>query len=189
MPACGSPMVHRSPWRRIRRCARPITGRGARSTVLAVTALTAGYGAVGVLCNVDLTVAEGELVVVLGANGAGKSTLMRALSGLLRPVSGAIRLLDRAMEGEPSAGLAPRLVEELYDLLTAIRDEGTTVLLVDQVPAMALSVADRAYVLQSGAIRHSDQAIRLRHNPELVRAFLGEATSVQWKESGDGSHP
>ena len=56
------------------------------------------------------------------------------------------------MLDEPSLGLAPRLVEGLYDLLAQLRDEGVTILLVDQTAVMALSVADRAYVLQSGAI-------------------------------------
>jgi len=59
---------------------------------LAANRLTAGYGAIPVLQDVDFEVRRGELVALLGANGAGKSTIMRAVSGLLRPVSGSIRV-------------------------------------------------------------------------------------------------
>jgi branched-chain amino acid transport system ATP-binding protein len=232
-------------------------------TVLSVVKLGAGYGAVNVLHDVDLSVEQGGFVAVLGANGAGKSTLMRALSGLSRPVSGEIRLgadaiealpankiaarglvlvpegrqvfpelsvvdnlrlgayaragdveaqvqafLDRfpnlearrnqragllsggeqqmlaiarglmanprvLMLDEPSLGLAPKLVEEMYDLLAGLRDEGVTILLVDQTAVMALSVADRAYVLQSGAIVHSGSAKELGADPALAQAYLG----------------
>ena len=59
--------------------------------------LTAGYGAAPVLEDVGLEVRSGETVAMIGANGAGKSTTMRALSGLLRPVSGEILLNDRGI--------------------------------------------------------------------------------------------
>ena len=63
-------------------------------------------------------------------------------------------------------------VEGLYDLLADLRDEGVTILLVDQTAAMALSVADRAYVLQSGAIAHSGSASELSADPALAQAYL-----------------
>ena len=81
----------------------------------------------------------------------------------------AVLMLD-----EPSLGLAPMLVADLYDLLAELRDEGTTVLLVDQMANLALSVADRAYVLQSGTIRRSGRAADLRTDPAVVEAYLGE---------------
>ena len=77
------------------------------------------------------------------------------------------------MLDEPSLGLAPKLVEGLYLLLAQLRDEGVTILLVDQTAAMALSVADRAYVLQSGAIVHSGAAKELSTDPALAQAYLG----------------
>ena len=201
---------------------------------------------------------------MLGANGAGKTTLMRALSGLLRPVTGEVRFLDSSIDrlladriaslglilvpegrqvfpelsvvdnlrlgayarkaadeermieallerfaalktrrnqragllsggeqqmlaiarglmarpkvlmlDEPSLGLAPKLLEVLYDLLAELREEGTTMLLVDQAAVLALSVADRAYVLQSGAITHSGAAHEVARDPALVHAYLG----------------
>jgi ABC-type branched-subunit amino acid transport system ATPase component/ABC-type branched-subunit amino acid transport system permease subunit len=241
----------------------PLAAEG--GTLLATERLSAGYGALDVIRDIDLEVETGELVAVLGANGAGKSTLMRALSGLNRPVGGGVlflgrrverysasrivgeglvlvpegrqvfpeltvidnirlgayarpaadveamaeRLLDRfpqikarrqqragllsggeqqmlaiargliarpavLMLDEPSLGLAPMLVEGLYDLLAELRDEGTTILLVDQMAALALSVADRAYVLQSGTIRQTGRAAELRADPAVVQAYLGE---------------
>lgn len=78
------------------------------------------------------------------------------------------------MLDEPSLGLAPKLVEELFDLLAQLRDEGVTILLVDQAAVMALSVADRAYVLQSGSIVHAGPAAALRVDPAVARAYLGD---------------
>ena len=77
------------------------------------------------------------------------------------------------MLDEPSLGLAPKLLEELYDLLAELREEGTTILLVDQVATLALTLADRAYVLGSGAIAHSGGAAEIRDDPALLRAYLG----------------
>jgi ABC-type branched-subunit amino acid transport system ATPase component len=79
------------------------------------------------------------------------------------------------MLDEPSLGLAPKLVEGLYDLLAQLRDEEVTILLVDQAAVMALSVADRAYVLQSGSIVHSGSASDLRSDPALAQAYLGSS--------------
>ena len=75
---------------------------------------------------------------------------------------------------EPSLGLAPKLLEVLYDLLAELREEGTTILLVDQMATLALSVADRAYVLQSGTIKHSGSAREVAEDPALMRAYLGD---------------
>jgi ABC-type branched-subunit amino acid transport system ATPase component/ABC-type branched-subunit amino acid transport system permease subunit len=236
--------------------------------LLATEGLSAGYGVLDVIRDIDIGVEKGELVAVLGANGAGKSTLMSALSGLNRPIGGKVLFLGRRIESfstsrivgeglvlvpegrqvfpelsvidnirlgayvrsapdseavseqlldrfpllksrrdqragllsggeqqmlaiargliarpnvlmldEPSLGLAPMLVESLYDLLAELRDEGTTILLVDQMAALALSVADRAYVLQSGSIRQGGRAAELRGDPAVVQAYLGGQTT------------
>jgi ABC-type branched-subunit amino acid transport system ATPase component/ABC-type branched-subunit amino acid transport system permease subunit len=78
------------------------------------------------------------------------------------------------MLDEPSLGLAPKLLETLYDLIAALRDDGTTILLVDQMAVLALSVADRGYVLQSGAIRRSGTAQEIAGDDALMRAYLGD---------------
>jgi len=85
-----------------------------------------------------LHVDDGVVVAVIGANRASKTTLTRVL------------MLD-----EPSLGLAPNRLDDLYGLLTELRNQGTTILLVDQMAALALSVAARACVLQGGTVKHS----------------------------------
>ena len=74
---------------------------------------------------------------------------------------------------EPSLGLAPRLVEQIFDILQRIRNEGTTVLLVEQNAAMALDLADRAYVLETGLIKLSGTGKALAQNVDVQRAYLG----------------
>jgi ABC-type branched-subunit amino acid transport system ATPase component len=243
---------------------------GAHDAVLTTVKLTAGYGAAPVLDNVSLDVRPGEMVTIIGSNGAGKSTTMRAISGLLRPVEGAIvldnapigeleihqiarrglalvpegrqvfpelsvldnlvlgahsrkdadrdgeiaallkrfpRLKDRLtiragllsggeqqmlaiarglmakprilLLDEPSLGLAPAMINELFDILAGLRDEGVTILLVDQMAALALTVADRGYVLELGKIVRSDNAVGLADDPELEAAYLGRTEAAQ----------
>jgi branched-chain amino acid transport system ATP-binding protein len=82
------------------------------------------------------------------------------------------------MLDEPSLGLAPKMTQSLYDLLAELREEGTTILLVDQMAALALSVADRGYILQSGAITHAGEASAMRADAALTRAYLGEGATV-----------
>jgi ABC-type branched-subunit amino acid transport system ATPase component/ABC-type branched-subunit amino acid transport system permease subunit len=226
--------------------------------------LEAGYGPVPVLQAIGFEVRQGELVALLGANGAGKSTTMRALSGLLRPVSGTIRLgsdrierleahavaraglalvpegrqvfpeltvrdnlllgayarnaahAEADMEGklarfprlrerlharagllsggeqqmlalarglmarprvllldEPSLGLAPAIIDELFEAIAELRDIGITILLVDQMATQALAAADRGYVLESGRIVRAGAAATLREDPALEAAYLG----------------
>ncbi len=79
-----------------------------------------------------------------------------------------ILLLD-----EPSMGLAPILVEQIFDIIRTINKQGTTILLVEQNALMALAVADRGYILQTGEIVLSDSAAALAHNPAVQKAYLG----------------
>ena len=74
---------------------------------------------------------------------------------------------------EPSMGLAPVLVESIFDTIVQINKEGTTILLVEQNATMALGVAQRGYVLQTGQIVLSDTAANLRQNEMIQKAYLG----------------
>jgi branched-chain amino acid transport system ATP-binding protein len=74
---------------------------------------------------------------------------------------------------EPSMGIAPILVERIYETIAEINKQGTTILLVEQNANFALDVSKRAYVLETGAITLSDQSSALRENPEVQRAYLG----------------
>jgi len=74
---------------------------------------------------------------------------------------------------EPSMGLAPILVEQIFEIIKTINAQGTTVLLVEQNALMALGVADRGYILQTGEIVLTDQAKALANNEAVRRAYLG----------------
>ena len=75
---------------------------------------------------------------------------------------------------EPSMGLSPILTEQIFKIITDINGQGTTVLLVEQNAQMALNVANRGYVLQTGQIILSDTAANLAANPQVRQAYLGE---------------
>jgi len=74
---------------------------------------------------------------------------------------------------EPSMGLAPVLVEQIFEIIQTINQQGTTVLLVEQNALQALSIAHRGYVLQSGEIVLEDTATNLRNNAMVQKAYLG----------------
>jgi len=75
---------------------------------------------------------------------------------------------------EPSMGLAPVFVEQVFDIIQTINRQGTTIFMVEQNANMALSIADRAYVLQTGQVVLSGAADELRRNPMIREAYLGE---------------
>ncbi len=74
---------------------------------------------------------------------------------------------------EPSMGLAPILVREIFDIIKRVNDQGMTVLLVEQNANMALSIADRAYVLETGQIVSEGNAEKLLNNDDIRKAYLG----------------
>ena len=74
---------------------------------------------------------------------------------------------------EPSMGLAPILVERIFEIVTEINKQGTTILLVEQNALMALDVASRGYVLETGDVALTDDAAALRTNERVRKAYLG----------------
>jgi branched-chain amino acid transport system ATP-binding protein len=80
---------------------------------------------------------------------------------------------DLLLMDEPSMGLAPILVEQNFELIKEINGQGTAVFMVEQNANMALSIADRGYVLQTGRIVLNDTAANLLNNEELRKAYLG----------------
>ena len=75
-------------------------------------------------------------------------------------------------------GIAPILVERIYETIAEINNQGTTILLVEQNANYALSVSQRGYVLETGAVALTDDSDKLRENPEVQKAYLGRMTSM-----------
>ena len=233
--------------------------------LLEVRGLSVHYGGIQAVRSVDIEVAEGELVCLIGANGAGKSSILKGLMGLV-PHTGSIRFrgepiehtathriagaglvlvpegrgifarmsvaenldmgayarsdkttvradLDRAyalfprlaerrgqlagtlsggeqqmlamaramlarprllLLDEPSMGLAPLMVQKIYQTIEAIAHEGVTILLVEQNAHLALRVSQRGYVMESGALALSGPSQELAADPAVQAAYLGE---------------
>ncbi len=226
------------------------------------------YGYIHALKGISLSVAEGEIVTLIGSNGAGKTTTLNTISGILSPRNGAIYLHDQRIDrldqlpshevaklgisqspegrkifarlsvqenlemgaftrtdaasiqqdfarvldlfpplekrlnqpggtlsggeqqmlaigrslmsrprvlllDEPSMGLAPLLVQQIFQIIRAINAQGTTILLVEQNVQAALQVAHRGYVLETGRIVLSGDAQSLLTDPQVVDAYLG----------------
>ncbi len=100
-----------------------------------------------------------------GLSGGQRQSLAMAMGLMVRPT---LLLLD-----EPSAGLSPKATDELFKSIDALRDEGKTVLMVEQKAAEALRIADRAYLLVDGRNARDGAAAQLSSDPEIRRLFLG----------------
>ena len=233
--------------------------------MLSVDRLRAGYGDVQVVREVSFEVGPREIVALVGANGAGKTTTLHAISGLVRPSGGAIRLFSTRIDGlppheivarglvqvpegrkifpslsvqdnldlgaylpaakarraetlsrvltlfpilaerghqaagtlsggeqqmlaigrslmggprllmldEPSLGLAPLVVDRIFEVIQTINREGIPVLLVEQNVQRSLAICHRAYVLEQGAVTLSGPGRELLAREEVRRAYLG----------------
>ena len=101
-----------------------------------------------------------------GTLSGGEQQMLAIARGLM--MNPRLLMLD-----EPSMGLAPVLVELIFDIIKMLNDKGVTILLVEQNALMALSIAHRGYVLQNGELVLSDTADRLRTNESVQKAYLG----------------
>jgi branched-chain amino acid transport system ATP-binding protein len=233
--------------------------------LLEVQGLEVHYGGIRAVRGIDLAVAEGELVCLIGANGAGKTSALKAICGL-HARGGRVTYAGQALEGlpvfelprrglvmvpegrgvfpqltveenlamgafarrdadvqediarqyesfprlkerrqqtagtlsggeqqmlalaralmsrpklllldEPSMGLAPLMVAKIFDIVREIAGRGVTILLVEQNARLALELAHRGYVMESGTITLADDAKALLANPKVREAYLGEA--------------
>jgi branched-chain amino acid transport system ATP-binding protein len=105
----------------------------------------------------------------LGGNLSGGEQQMLAIARALMS-NPRLLLLD-----EPSMGLAPMIIENIFKIIGDIRDSGTTVFLVEQNASQALRLADRGYVMENGRIAFSDQASNLLDDPRVRAVYLGES--------------
>ncbi len=101
-----------------------------------------------------------------GTLSGGEQQMLAIGRGLM--FSPKVLMLD-----EPSLGLAPLVVKEIFELILDIRDRGTTVLLIEQNAGLALQIADRGYVLENGSITLTDTGEALLHNESVIKAYLG----------------
>jgi branched-chain amino acid transport system ATP-binding protein len=101
-----------------------------------------------------------------GTLSGGEQQMLAIARGLM--MNPRLLMLD-----EPSMGLAPLLVELIFDIIKALNEKGTTILLVEQNALMALSIAHRGYVIQNGEIVVSDTAANLKRNEMVQKAYLG----------------
>jgi branched-chain amino acid transport system ATP-binding protein len=108
-----------------------------------------------------------RLTQVAGTLSGGEQQMLAVGRALM--ASPRLLLLD-----EPSMGLSPVLVEKIFETIVDINKQGMTILLVEQNAAMALAIAHRGYVLETGAIVLSGTAAELAENPDVRRAYLGE---------------
>ena len=161
-------------WRSCRRAGKSspssacsTTSCSARTAARTPTATTRSRGCWNAFraCRSGCTIRAGLL-------SGGEQQMLAIARGLMAKPR--ILLLD-----EPSLGLAPAMINELFDILAGLRDEGVTILLVDQMAALALTVADRGYVLELGKIVRSDNATGLADDPELEAAYLGRTEAAQ----------
>jgi len=96
----------------------------------------------------------------------------RQMLALGRALMGKPRLL---MLDEPSLGLAPRIVREIFHIITSLRGTGVSILLVEQNARAALQVADHAYVLETGEVVLSGPSAELAHDPRVLQSYLGQS--------------
>ena len=89
------------------------------------------------------------------------------------------------MMDEPSMGLAPILVEQIFDIINSLHKEGTTILLVEQNAQAALSIADRGYVLETGKIVAEGTGAELLASPVIKRAYLGGEREEEPPKEGE----
>lgn len=100
-----------------------------------------------------------------GSLSGGEQQMLAVARGLMAEPK--VLMID-----EPSLGLAPVIVDQLYEFLGSIRDQGVTLVIVEQYVRVALGIADRAYVLDKGAIALQGDAAALRDSPELIDTYL-----------------
>lgn len=101
-----------------------------------------------------------------GSLSGGEQQMLAIARGLMMDPE--LLMLD-----EPSMGLAPIIVEEIFDMIARIRKTGKTILLIEQNASMALSIADRGYVLETGTVKLEGSGAGLLNNPEVKKAYLG----------------
>jgi branched-chain amino acid transport system ATP-binding protein len=144
--------------------------------MLGTLARASGRDAAAVRADLDTALAlfpalTEKLALPAAALSGGQQQMLAVARGLMaRP---RVMLLD-----EPSLGLAPLLVREIFAAIGRLREQGVTILLVEQMAAQALALADRAYVLERGRITLEGAAAAVRSDPAVIEAYLGRGAGA-----------
>ena len=117
------------------------------------------------------------IIGLTGGIASGKSTLSGGQQQMLAIARALLSKPKLLLLDEPSMGLAPLIVADIFKMIREIKDSGTTVLLVEQNAKQALKVADYGYVMETGKIIINGQANHLLEDPRVVEAYLGKKTS------------
>ena len=139
-------------------------GAGKTTTLHTVTGLLRAKSGHIIYDGQDITKVPPHKIVTMGGGEQQMLAMGRALMSQPK-----IILMD-----EPSMGLSPIFVNEIFDIIKEVSESGTTVLLVEQNAKKALSIADRAYVLETGRITLEGKASDLLHDESVQKAYLGE---------------
>jgi ABC-type branched-subunit amino acid transport system ATPase component len=143
--------------------------------MLEVRGLESGYKRSAVLQGVDLDLAAGQVLGLLGRNGVGKSTLINTLMGLVHPSKGTVTLDAVELAGRPSDGLAPAVVDLIGEAIGGMKAEGVTLVVVEQDLHLAFAVADDIAVMDKGRVVHRSPTLQFRSDSSVAQRLLGVA--------------
>ena len=150
-------------------------GAGKTTTLQTISGMLSPNSGKVLLNDVDITTIPGHKIVSMGmAHVPEGRRVFPGLTVLENLKMGAYTRSNKTEIAEPSMGLSPIYVDEIFKIIQSISDAGTTVLLVEQNAKKALAIADRAYVLETGNVVLSGDAKDLLNDDSIKKAYLGE---------------
>ncbi len=150
--------------------------------MLEVRALSKTFGGLTAVEDVDLRVAEGEIVSLIGPNGAGKTTLFAMISGFLAPDQGSVLYRGRELVGQRPHAICRWGVVRTFQVVELVRDiraTGVTIFLIEHVMQAVMSLSDRTCVLNQGRLIAEGTPAEITAMPEVIEAYLGHGAAAR----------